>query len=375
VVIQLFYCLFILAATIQCVYVLYFFIRIFSLRATKPIAPEFSKPVSIIICAKNEAENLRKNLPLILSQQYYNEAGLVNYEVIVVNDNSTDDTANVLQEMELRYDHLWDVISGEEGRVLQGKKFALSKGVAHAKHNWLLLTDADCAPASDDWLAHMVAPLATGKEIVAGYGGYYAAKGFLNAFIRWETLHTFLQYSAYALAGKPYMAVGRNLACTKDILLAAQKSDIWNALPSGDDDLLVAIAGNAQNTAIVSNKSAFTRSEAKSTLADWIKQKQRHLSTGKYYKEGSKLLLGAYATAHAALWLCFFVLLFSGFRYVAIIVFSVRCFIYWSLWAMTASKLKEKKLVYLFPLFDFGWMVYNFAFFPYITWKNKQTWK
>src|SRR6185312_16266737 len=107
-------------------------------------------------------------------------------------------------------------------RNLQGKKFALSYGVVYAKNDWLLLTDADCAPTSNRWLEQMVAPLAAGKEIVAGYGGYNKTWGLLNAFIRWETLHTFLQYSAYSLAGKPYMAVGRNLACTKDILLKAQ---------------------------------------------------------------------------------------------------------------------------------------------------------
>jgi glycosyltransferase involved in cell wall biosynthesis len=370
------YCLFLLAAAIQCVYVLYFFFRIFLLRAVKSLPADKLKPVSIIICAKNEAANLKKNLPHILSQKYTNEAGLVNFEVIVVNDHSIDDTAQVLQELELRYDHLWDVTTPKDAdSKLKGKKQALSQGIIHAKHDWLLLTDADCLPVSDRWLEHIIVPLANGKEIVAGYGGYIKTSGLLNAFIRWETLHTFLQYSTYTMAGKPYMAVGRNLACTKEILLKAQQSKVWNVLSSGDDDLLVSIAGNAGNTAIVSNKTAFTRSDAKATWADWIKQKQRHLSTGKYYRKSTKLLLGLYACAHAVLWVSFFTLLFSDFRDVAIIVFGIRCFIYWSLWLFTAYKLKEKGLAYLFPLFDIGWMIYNFAFFPYITLKNKNDWK
>ncbi len=221
----------------------------------------------------------------------------------------------------------------------------------------------------------MIAALANGKEIVAAYGGYYKTTGLLNAFIRLETLHTFLQYSTYALAGKPYMAVGRNLACTRAVLQQAQQSEIWNALPSGDDDLLVSIMGNADNIAIVCNEAAFTYSDAKTTWSDWIKQKQRHLSTGKYYKGDIKLLLGGYAASHAAMWLCFFVLLYTHCWAGVVAVMAVRCFIYWLLWTVTAYRLKEKKLIYLFPFFDIAWMVYNFAFLPYITWKNKKHWK
>ena len=334
------------------------------------------RPVSIIICAKNEADNLKKNLPSILSQRYTNEAGLPLYEVIVVNDASDDNTVQVLMELEQRYDHLWDIsIAKNAERDLPGKKYALSKGLAIAQNNWVVLTDADCEPSGDNWLEAMVAPLAAGKEIVGGYGGYTKAGGLLNAFVRWETLHTFIQYSTYAMAGKPYMAVGRNMACTKETLLKAQQSPVWAALPSGDDDLLVSIAGNAKNTAIVCDEQAFTYTAAKASWGDWVRQKQRHLSTGKYYKREIKLLLGAYGIAHAGLWLSFFVLLSSSYSLLAIKVMALRCILYWGIWAGAAVKLREKKLIYLFPFFDIAWMVYNFVFFPYITWKDKRNWK
>jgi glycosyltransferase involved in cell wall biosynthesis len=365
------YWLFILAVIAQLGYAVYFFVRIFSQNWNVTAFAGKYRPVSVIICAKNEATNLRKNLPSILTQRYCSK-----YEVIVVNDASTDDTAKVLQELELEYDNLWDVVVGPDaGRDLKGKKFALSKGVRQAANEWLLLTDADCMPASDQWLELMVGPLANGKEIVAGYGGYSKASGLLNAFTRWETMHTFLQYRSYALAGKPYMAVGRNLACTKEILQRAQQSEVWNVLPSGDDDLLVSIAGNANNTAIVSDRQAFTFSDARRTWAEWAKQKQRHLSTGKYYKADIKLLLGGYAVAHAFMWLLFFALLFTQYCGVVLSCMVARCVCYWILWGVAANKLNEKTLFYLFPLFDIAWMIYNFAFFPYITWKNKQHWK
>jgi len=370
------YWLFILFVSIQCRYVLYTFTRIFSLKEGEKLPVNERKPVSIIICAKNEAANLRRNLPAILSQRYSNGAGIELYEVIVVNDNSTDDTAQVLLNIQQQYQHLKIVNSGVPVSGRKGKKHAISAGVAHARHNWLLLTDADCMPTSGEWLELMVAPLADGKEIVAGYGGYYPGKGLLNAFIRWETLHTFIQYSSYALGGKPYMAVGRNLACTKDVLQKAQQSAKWNVLPSGDDDLLVSVAGTSDNTAIVCDPKAFTHSATKATWGEWVKQKQRHLSTGKYYKAPVKFSLAIYAISHTASWLLFFILVFSHNRMVSYVsvYMAFRCLLYWIVWVGAARKLHEKKLVYLFPLFDLGWMLYNFAFFPYISYKNKKSW-
>lgn len=368
------YWLFLIAVIVQCVYALYFFMRITTL-PKKAKKGRSKKPVSVIICAHNEAENLRANLPAILEQNYQDRKGVKLYEVIVVNDTSDDKTAAVLQELEAQYEHLWDVIISKDApRPLKGKKLALSKGVAAAKHELLLLTDADCRPASNEWLALMAAPLNDGKEIVAGYGGYERTLGWLNAFIRWETTHTFLQYSTYTLAGQPYMAVGRNLACTKSVLIKAQSDERWNKLPSGDDDMLVNIAGNKDNVTIVADKRAFTYSKAKDNVKDWIVQKQRHLSTGKYYNNGTQVLLGIYGISHAAMWLGLIGALATGHLQSALIILSARCLLYWILWGMTANRLNEKKLAYGFPLFDIGWMVYNFAFLPYITWKNKNRW-
>jgi cellulose synthase/poly-beta-1,6-N-acetylglucosamine synthase-like glycosyltransferase len=366
---EVLYWSFISAIAVQCAYAAYFFLRVFVLFKTRHPAIE-AKGVSIIICAKDEVHNLRKNLPVVLSQKYG-----ADFEVIVVNDASTDSTEEVLQEMSRQYAALSVLtILPEEARTFKGKKFALSKGLGIAKYDWLLLTDADCLPASDKWLEEMVAPLGAGKEIVAGYGGYHTAPGVLNAFTRWETLHTFMQYSTYAMAGLPYMATGRNMACIKSILLRAQQHELWNNLPSGDDDMLVRIGGTANNTAIVCHDTAFTYSDAKPTWKEWVAQKQRHLSTGKFYKAHIQLLLGGYALSHALMWLCFLIMLFFYWK-TAFILAGIRCKAYWVLWSAAAGRVQEKKLIPLFPFFDPAWAVYNFVFLPYITWKNKQNWK
>jgi len=368
--------LFCLSVFLQCGYALYFFIRIFFMPGTnKTFARAATKPVSIIICAKNESHNLLQNLPAILAQRYMNDTGKLLYEVIVVDDASTDNTDDVLINFQNTYEHLQVVtVSRYDTHDVTGKKYALKRGVEAAKYDLLLFTDADCHPATDNWVAEMTTPVDSGKRIVAGYGKYEYRPGLLNKFIRWETLHTFLQYSTYAIAGKPYMAVGRNLLCAKDVWHNAEKAEIWNILPSGDDDLLMQTQATGQNTAIVSKPAAFTFSDTKRTWAEWIKQKQRHMSTGKYYRPDIKALLSVYASSHAAMWLLFFILLALVNIRLLVYILLLRSFLYWLIWAYTAVKLREKKLVLLFPLFDLGWMIYNFAFSPYIIWKNKRQW-
>lgn len=358
------------AIAIQCGYAFYFFTRIYTLQPKRTIAIDNNLPISIIICAKNEAHNLAENLPLLLTQNYSH------YEVIVVDDASTDNTQAILARLKNEYPHLHTVtINAKERRSFKGKKFALSKGIAAASNQYLLLTDADCKPASEDWAMRMVAPLYKGKEIVCGYGGHHHRMGILNAFIRWETMHTFLQYTTYALSGRAYMGVGRNMACTKAVFAKAQSSAIWNQLPSGDDDLLVQACGKPNNIAIVAHKDAFTFSDAKANWADWLRQKQRHISTGKYYHKSTQRLLGLYAISHSLSWVLFFALVSWSYFSIVFILFFLRCFLYWAIWQSTAMKLRDKKLWLWIPLCDIGWALYNIILSPFIFWKNKTQWK
>ena len=357
-------------------YALYFFSRVFFLPKQSKESDQDKRPVSIIICAKNEARNLENNLPSVLSQLYHDEQGKPLFEVIVVNDASNDDTEQVLHKLEQQHHHLWNVtITPDMPRIYKGKKFALHHGVKHASHSLLLLTDADCIPASSNWLGLMTEPLRKGKDIVAGYSGYQPRKGLLNAFIRWETMHTFLQYACYTVAEKPYMAVGRNLACKKEIFLKAQQSEIWNAIQSGDDDLLIRTCAGRNNMTVVSDKDALTFSEAKSNWNEWLHQKQRHVSTGKFYTPEIKFLLGVYACTHALAWLLFFVLVTTPFVWEAFYLMTIRLIVYWLIWTFTTIKLKENKLLPWIPLCDLGWAVYNFVLSPYIIWQNKKQWK
>lgn len=203
---------------IQTIYYLYFFIRLALYKTTTPNVTQ-TQPLSIIICARDEADNLIKNLPGVLVQHFN-----TTHEVIVVNDNSFDESRYILDELKKTFRNLIPVELSQEAKLIMGKKFPLSIGIKSAKYETLILTDADCVPASEFWMQKMHDAYAENIEVVLGYGAYHKRKGILNKIIRFETFHSALQYFSYALAGIPYMGVGRNLSYKENCFLKQKGS-------------------------------------------------------------------------------------------------------------------------------------------------------
>ena len=192
---------------------LYFWLFYSKLGFSKtPSCKRNTEAVSVVICAKNEYSNLKKNLPQILNQDY------PDFEVILVNDASDDYTHELLEDFERKYEKLKVITIKENLNFFSGKKFALSIGIKSAKNDLLLLTDADCYPNSPNWIRHMADPFSDPEtEIVLGYGPYEKKPGILNAIIRFDTLMVAVQYFSFALKQKAFMGVGRNLAYRKSL--------------------------------------------------------------------------------------------------------------------------------------------------------------
>lgn len=247
----------------------------------------FEQPeVSVIICARNEEENLKRNIPVIMSQLY------PSYEVIVINDASYDDTEMVLAEMKLQYPNLRTTYVPDNAKFIDSKKFALSLGIKAAKNDILVFTDADCTPASKDWLGNIVRHFDSRTDIVLGYGAYSYRNTFLSKLQVLDTLFIAMQYLNYSLAGKTYMGVGRNMAYRKSMFLKSRGFASHLNLQSGDDDLFINEVATSKNTKIEIQPECKTISEPKDTFKMWMRQKERHLSTGAYYKAGTKWLIG-----------------------------------------------------------------------------------
>lgn len=250
---------------------------------------EHPPPVSVVISARNEYHNLQKNLPLILSQNY------PDFEVVVVNHASNDETELYLKELQQTHGNLKVVQIERELNFFTGKKFPLSLGIKSARNEILLLTDADCQPTGQEWISSMAKNYDEKVEVVLGYGPYKEEKGFVNLLVRYDTFLVALQYFSFAVRGIPYMGVGRNLSYLRSTFFKNKGFTSHYKIPSGDDDLFIRQVANKRNTRIEINQESFMYSEAEKSFGKWLKQKRRHLTTGSYYSFKIKFLLSLFS--------------------------------------------------------------------------------
>jgi len=351
---------------IQLFYYLYFFLRLaLYKKPTKSVHVEH--PISVVICARDEAANLANYLPGVLVQDYN-----TTHEVVLVNDNSEDETKYLLEEFKKSFKNLNPILLSQEAKMINGKKFPLSIGIKSAKNETLLLTDADCVPASEHWMQLMQDGYDDGIEIVLGYGAYRKMPGILNKLIRFETFQTALQYFSYALAGMPYMGVGRNLSYKKEVFIRNKGFSSINQLPSGDDDLFINQVANKNNTSIVIDHDAHTISEPKTNLHDWMNQKYRHYTTSKYYKKGHATLLGLFAISQFLVYPVLITALFLTQEYILLTsLWAIRLLVQGTILRSTMKKLNELDLWPWFILFDI-WSIFYYLFTLPSVWKAPQ---
>lgn len=365
--------IFVVATILQLGLWLFFYSRVafFNGRKGAEAAKNFSKTnsaasaslrqnsLSVLICARNEAENLKKNLPFILAQTF------PDFEIIVVNDASTDETAAVLADFQLKNSRL-RVISSSEKKS-PGKKTALAEAIRAAKNDRLVLTDADCRPASPRWLEHMAAEFSDEKQIVLGFSPYRREPGFLNAWIQFEACWTAVQYVAAARAGIPYMGVGRNLAYSKRLFEQAGGFQNHADLPSGDDDLFISAAANGQNTAVCLDPDSFVFSKPNTTWAAYVNQKKRHFTTGHRYRPAQKWLLAIAALSHGCHYLLAAGLLFTNCSMMFVLMcYVVRIMVVSLFWTLILRKFQALRLLPILPLLDFGLILHHLVFSPVI---------
>lgn len=342
--------------------------------ATQTLGEVAKAGVSIIICARNEARNLQLLLPEILSQQHAGD-----WEVLVVDDDSSDETCTVLHEYQDMEPRLRVIRIPEKHH--HGKKQALTEGLKAARFDCILLTDADGAPASEHWLEHMVRPLQdhTDIEIVLGYGPmqHTFQGGFLEKWARFETAFVATQYITFAAAGMPYMGVGRNLAFRKAVFERVGGFSTHEHITSGDDDLLVNAAANRYNTSCCLHPDAFVFSAAKRTLRSWLQQKKRHLAAGVAYKPQHQMLLGILALSHTLHFFLLFVLLLLHIGTITVLfLWLSRSILLFFLFRKSFSTLREPGLLSLFPIYDALLAVYYGAFVPStLIGKKTHSWK
>ncbi|OIQ21878.1 glycosyltransferase [Lacinutrix sp. MedPE-SW] len=339
---------FIVVVSVQIVFYAFLFGKFAFLKSKPPIKETVLEPVSVLICAKNEAQNLKQFLPLILSQDY------PDFEVVLINDASHDSTLDVMEKYASKYSNV-KIVNVKNTEAFWGnKKYALTLGIKAATHKYLLFTDADCKPVSNQWIQNMASHFVNNKTIVLGYGAYQKInKSFLNKLIRYETLLTAIQYFSFAKIGIPYMGVGRNLAYHKNEFFKTNGFIKHIKIRSGDDDLFINEAANANNTSISYLENSFTISNPKTTFNSWFRQKRRHVSTAKLYKVKHKILLALFYCSQILFWVVSIALLITLFKWQFVIsLMLLRFVIQYLTVGFSAKKLNEIDVLYLLPFLE-----------------------
>lgn len=303
----------------------------------------------MIIAAKNEAKYLSDCLQRIIDQNY------PNYEVIIINDHSTDDTLTVARDFEQAHEfvHVFD----NDG---DGKKSAIKTGIHQAKNEFLLFTDADCQPVSDHWIGEMTRCFDQETSIVLGYSPYKFKKRPGNFLQQYETLLTACLYISAARLYKPYMAVGRNLAYRRSLFMASDQFGSHLDLLSGDDDLFVQQMGTQNNTKVCLSPRSFVRSEPTDGLQELFKQKRRHISTASSYQKGHQFLLALFHIARFATLSGFLALIILGDHPIQALIGLLIYFILLQIaYILPAKRLMAQKINWYVPILEVLLLVFQ----------------
>ncbi|WP_167852026.1 glycosyltransferase [Hymenobacter elongatus] len=345
---------------VQLGYAAYYFLPF----ALRPVAPPSTdpqidaEPVSVLVCAHNELANLRRLLPLLLEQDY--PAG---FEIVLIDDRSDDDTYVYVQQLTQYYPNIRLVSVDHTPAGLSPKKYALSLGIKVARHARLLFTDADCIPATTQWVRLLQRGFARPADLVLGYSAYAAEPGFLNKLVRFETLITGAQYLSFAWRGKPYMGVGRNLAYTQQCFRATKGFASHIRSLGGDDDLFVQDAVRHQQRVVVeAEPAAHTLSEAAATWRAWWHQKRRHLSAGRSYRLADRIRIGNFIGTNLLFYFTTLLLLFSRPEWVPLtVLWGIRTSVVCAAYAKLGQRLDDRLPVVLLPVLDAVYFFYYLA--------------
>ena len=350
------FCVFVFTFLVQQAFYWGFFVRLAFFKNN----PEKSLKggISVVICARNEHDHLKENLPLILDQDY------PDFEVVVVNWASDDDSAYLLARINDQFPNLKIVEIRENLNFFSGKKFPLSIGIKSAKNDMIIVTNADCRPVSRNWLSLMRSGFSGSSEVLLGYGSFIKKRGFMNKLIRFDNAHIAFRYLSFALAGIPYMGVGRNMGYLKSLFYRNKGFISHYRIASGDDDLFINKVAKRNNTRIVLHPDSVTVSEPPHLFRQWMIQKKRQMSTLRFYRSGHRLLLGLYSLSIFLFYLLFALLLIRNYNTFLILpLFFTRLIAQMIIFYKCMVKLNEKDLIWFVPFFEITMLlIYSMTF-------------
>jgi len=356
--------LFALGLLILCLYYGIFFFRLGRYKgpSRKKNSPSTAKlpPVSVVLAAQNDGDWLRQNLVYLLEQDY------PDFEVVVVDYLSTDETQYILRLLAQNYSRLKVVTLTNNANGYQGLKYPFSIGIKTAQNDILLLAEPECIPMDTtqfNWIRSMVSGYVHDHiDIVLGYCGIAYKPSLFNWLQQYDNLLYSVEYLGSAILRAPFTGNGRNLSYRRSLFLKNDGFIYHYNIPDGADDMFVNQNARPRNTAVVISPESFTLVQPQPTLCQWHLYRRHRVSTHSFYSLPLKLrrllpplgillfyLFGALLLALAALpW--------------QILAAALALKLAWQIVATAAAarRLAVKPVVYILsPLFEIYFLIAN----------------
>lgn len=261
------------------------------------------EPVSVVICARDAYEYLTELLPVLLRQDY------PDFEIVVVNDCSDDETEEYLKDLERKEPRIKPVQLRQHLNFFNGKKFPLSMGIKSAQNDLIVLTDFNCMPTTDQWLRSVVDCYEKRTEVVIGYSPFVHKKSSLNRIMRFDALQQGLLYLSAALKGHPYMGIGKNLSYRKELFYRNKGFTSHYTTSVGDDDLFISQVATKKNTEVLIDAQNAILTDPTQSFKLWMRQKSSRYSTIPQYSLRARFSLALFAWTHSLFYVAFIALL------------------------------------------------------------------
>ncbi len=340
-------CALIIVVLVQLLYHWVVYSRLF-LSKDKNDHPVPGEGVSVVIFSRNQYFDLVEKLPLFFQQEY------PEFEVIVINFESEDETQELLQRLSYEQKNLKPVLIEKDYNFYAGKKFPVSIAVLTAKYDICLFTDASCIPDSPQWIRSMVSKFDASAEIVLGYSTYQRAKGMLNRFVRFDNLRVAMNYFGFAMAKMPFSGIGKNFAYRKSLFLKHQGLiSNYRSVAAGEDDTFINKAGNRKNTRCQYAPESYMISDRNLRYGDWFRLKRHYHASAKHYKSRHRFMLSLCGFTRFLVWGLSIALLALWFApLIALGAFAVYLISELIVYYNNIKRLKEDISVFWVPFFE-----------------------
>ena len=261
------------------------------------------EPVSVVVCARDAYEYLQDLIPVLLTQDY------PDYEIVIVNDCSEDETEEWLKDIERREPKIKPVQLRQHLNFFNGKKFPLSMGIKSAKNDLIILTDVNCLPTNSQWLRSVVNSYGNNTEVVIGYSPYMNKKGVFNQIMRFDAVQYAMQYLSAALNKHPYMGIGTNLSYRKELFYRHKGFTSHYTTSVGDDDLFISQVASKKNTEVLIDAENAILTTPPHKFGMWAHIKSSRYSTIPQYDTKAKASSALFTWSHFLFYASFIALM------------------------------------------------------------------